>query len=282
MTKHNKKRNIGIIYELLIRHISHCLIENKKNDVKKATRIIEKRFKKGTELYKEFRLFNALAKSNITKSEIAAAILSEAKMASQRINVKKLDIEKSKLIKEINFSINDKNFYYRNIPHYREYGTIQMLLNEWRKGDNSNLKQLVEFENKMVNWLLTEKKQNNIEQEKQKLSEKQSNKLVCSIMTEKINEKYDNMTADQKDIIKMYAIYATDNNQLKLNEFLAVKKKEILSSLDNFKVSNDNQYVGNKIKGVREKINELNVKNVNDESIVKFLTAINLLKEIKE
>ena len=48
--KHNKKRNIGIMYELLLRHISVKLIENDKKGAEKATRIIETRFSKGTEL----------------------------------------------------------------------------------------------------------------------------------------------------------------------------------------------------------------------------------------
>ena len=58
--KHNKKRNIGIIYELLLRHMSHALIEGNKKQIKEATNIIERRFNKKSELYKEFRLFNAL------------------------------------------------------------------------------------------------------------------------------------------------------------------------------------------------------------------------------
>ena len=73
--KHNKKRNVGIIYELLLKHISTKLLEGNKKDAKIATRLIEKHFKKGTELYKEFRLFNALAKSNITHTHTVASIL---------------------------------------------------------------------------------------------------------------------------------------------------------------------------------------------------------------
>ena len=30
MAKHNKKRNVGIIYELLLKHVSSKLVENKK------------------------------------------------------------------------------------------------------------------------------------------------------------------------------------------------------------------------------------------------------------
>ena len=68
--KHNKKRNVGLIYELLLRHLSSRIIVNDKKGAKIATAILEKHFSKGSELYKEFRLFNALAKSlNTFKKE---------------------------------------------------------------------------------------------------------------------------------------------------------------------------------------------------------------------
>ena len=38
--KHNKKRNVGIIYELLLNHISAKLLEGKKSEAKLATKII--------------------------------------------------------------------------------------------------------------------------------------------------------------------------------------------------------------------------------------------------
>ena len=86
--KHNKKRNVGIIYELLLSNITNNLLEGKKSKAKITTKIIEKHFKKGTELYKEFRLFNALSKSHVTNTHVVASILNEAKIASKQLNEK--------------------------------------------------------------------------------------------------------------------------------------------------------------------------------------------------
>jgi len=115
MTKHNKKRNVGIVYELLLKYISSNLIEGNKVEAKKATKIIEMNFRKGTELYKEFRLFNALATSKVSNTHTVASILSEAKNAARKFNLKKLDREKSNLIKDINYKL-DKNFFYESLP----------------------------------------------------------------------------------------------------------------------------------------------------------------------
>ena len=97
IAKHNKKRNVGIIYELLVQHITSCIVQGDVKSAKKTTRIIEQRFAKGTELYKEFRLFKALANSTVSDTHIVASILTEAKRAARNIDSAKLDKEKSDL-----------------------------------------------------------------------------------------------------------------------------------------------------------------------------------------
>ena len=145
MTKHNKKRNVGIVYELLVHHITNSILEDDKQSAKKATRIIEKRFAKGTELYKEFRLFNALANSTVTDTHVVASILTEAKRAARNIDGDKLNREKSGLLRDINYIIDKKDFFHQTIPNYRHLGSIQIALNEWRK-KNPDLGVLIEFE----------------------------------------------------------------------------------------------------------------------------------------
>ncbi len=86
--KHNKKRNVGIIYELLLSNITKNLMEGKKSKAKIASKIIEKHFKKGTELYKEFRLFNALTKSHVTNTHVIASFLIEAKKKKKSLKKK--------------------------------------------------------------------------------------------------------------------------------------------------------------------------------------------------
>ena len=113
--KHNKKRNIGVVYELLIQHITSCIVEGDNKSAKVGTRLIEKHFSKEKELYKEFRLFNALANSTVSDTHIVASILSEAKRAARKIDYKKLEKEKSNLLRDINYKINKKDFFYQNI-----------------------------------------------------------------------------------------------------------------------------------------------------------------------
>lgn len=281
MTKHNKKRNVGIIYELLLRQISNDLIENNINRVKVSTKIIEKHFHKKSDLYREFRLVNALAKSDVKDTEIAAAILTEAKGASRRLNDEKIYTAKSRLIKDINHKINDNMFYHRKISNYVDYANIHSLINEWRKGDDSNLKNVVRLERKIIDILLHENKEKDVYQEKNDIDASKSNKLVVKLMTEKINNKYANMTSDQKEIIKNYALFNNPSEKGKLVSFLKERKDNCLHSINNFEKQNNNEFIGKKINAVRSKILNLNENDISDTSIVKFMTITSLIKEIK-
>ena len=277
MTKHNKKRNVGIIYELFTRHITNLVIEGKKKEVKKATKILERRFKKGTELYKEFRLFNALVNVSVSSQDKAVIVVENAKKEILRIDNKKLNQEKSKLIKEINYELKDKDFYYRSIPYYREYANLQNLFNEWRKKDHSNLKNLIEKEEKAITWLLCEKKV--IEETSTDASSTSS--LVLNIMNEKINKKYVSLTKDQKQIIRNYALYS-DTDQERFKSFLVENKTKALKEIENFKIACDNQIILEKIDNVKNKIESLNVEPNSDQEIIKFLTVSSLINELKE
>tara|TARA_R110001632_G_scaffold187076_3_gene307474 strand:+ start:98 stop:934 length:837 start_codon:yes stop_codon:yes gene_type:complete len=275
--KHNKKRNVGIIYELLLKHICTKLLEGKKKEAKKTTKLIEKHFKKNTELYKEFRLFNALAKSNITNTHTVASILNEAKIASNNLDNKLLERQKSALLKDINYNIADKDFYYRSIADYRDLGSVQLALNEWRKKDK-DVKRLVDLEVKLGELMLREKGKAN----EQKYDASHSDRLVLKIMTEKFNRRYgEELSSDQKRIIEGY-VFLSDKEPAKLQKFFAEKKTEALASLDIFEDRSKNKYLLAKLDEVRKKIEELPSNIVDDVNVIKFLTLTKMISETKK
>ena len=156
------------------------------------------------------------------------------------------------------------------------------MINEWRKGDKSNFRNLVEIEKKAIDWLLKEKNDVDITKEKSRLEASDTNRLVVKIMTEKINDKYKTLLPEQKEIIKNYALYGSDDKTKdKLTVFLNSKKQEALSLVESFHHTNQNKYISGKIEPVLEKINALDPYDVSDQSIVKFLTITKLVSEIK-
>jgi len=276
---HNKKRNVGIVYELLLRYVSDRLVESKSEEAQVALNIIEKYFNESTELYKEFRLFNALAKSTVSSSSVAAAILTEAKNAARRCDVNMLNSEKSKLIKEINYTINDSKFYYRRVPDYTMYANIQTLLNEWRKGDLSNLTNVAIHESRIVECLLSEKECDTIEEN----VDHDVDRLVVKILTEKFNKKYHNRLNDeQKDIIRTYVFSMTKDNGSSIKSKLNSIKEETVREIDSLSSTTDSDIILEKIKDVKRNIQETNSTEINDTTISKFLLISKLKNELTE
>ena len=276
---HNKKRNVGIIYELLLRNVSDNLIEGKTKEAQKALDIIQKRFDKSTELYKEFRLFNALAKSTVSNTAIAAAILNEAKNAARNCNQKSLSYEKSMLIKDINYNLKDESFYRRRIPEYKIYATIQTLLNDWRQEDRSDLSRMIQYESLVAQHLVEEKGSIDISD----VTNPDVDGLVVKIMSEKINKKYGSvLTPDQKSILQEYVFSMSEENEERIVKKLLEVKDSVLRDLESFKVYTTNNTLLQKISEVEKKIISESSGNVSDESISRFLVLVKLKEEIKE
>ena len=278
--KHNKKRNVGIIYELLVRNMTKALVANNLTHVNKIKSLIENHFNKKTELYKEYKIFSALSANVIeeNKNNIAKSMIAESKKMIKRINNVKLEKEKSNLIREINYKFG-KKFYFEHVPNYVNLATIQIALNEWKK-ETFDVKKTVLLEEKIINNLVALPKQETYKKIKEDIDKSDSNKIVMNIMTKKINEKYENMNSDQKELIKNY-VFFFENNQEKLVKMLKERKNTSLKLLKRFKNNNQSNYLNNKIDSVADNIKSIDENNISDKTIIKFLTVSQLISELK-
>ena len=99
-------------------------------------------------------------------------------------------------------------------------------------------------------------------------------------MTEKINKKYSNFSKAQKEIIQNYALYG-GSDERKFLQYLSEKKQETLKEVNTYKRNCENKVLVEKIDDVYNNIKIVDVSKISDESIVKFLTITELLKELK-
>mgnify|MGYP001254891488 CR=1 FL=1 len=278
MAKHNKKRNVGIVYELLLKHVSSKLVENKKSDAQVALDIIEKRFDHSTELFKEFRLFKALTTATANDSAVAAAIIQESKAAAKRIDGEKLEAEKGRLIHDINYKINESTFFSRSISNYKTFATIQTLINSWRSEDRTDLTKMVMYEGQLIQKLLEEKAPAPVLEE-QKTED--ADRLVIKIMTEKLNEKYaGKLTTEQKDIIKNYVFAAANDDMSEFTKYLDSIKINTLKLVSELRETTDNDIILEKVEDVKNKIESLKTDDIQDSTIQRFLQVSSLKDEL--
>ena len=275
---HNKKRNTGVIYEQLLKNVSKCLVEGDRKRAQICLNILERHFRQGTELYREFRLFNALANCEISASPVAAVIITEAKEAARHANRDSLEREKGYLIAEINRKLG-QDFYDTHFDRYRDYATIQVLLNTWRS-PSPDLGVLFDYEKKLVEAML---------RQKQSLAQDETehhgdiSALVVNIMTEKLNSKFSSsLTDQQRNVIREYVFSPPGTDQTKLKTTMSEIKRVAIRDLDDYLKRESNEYIVSHAGDVRRLLESLENDVVDDEAIVKFLTASKLSQEIKE
>tara|TARA_R110000851_G_scaffold37420_7_gene96673 strand:+ start:10130 stop:10972 length:843 start_codon:yes stop_codon:yes gene_type:complete len=270
---HNKKRNVGIIYEQLILTMSKGIVENNPIILEQAKNIIKSYFKPGTELYKEHKLFQALIKPEINDASLATAILGEAKKASRAHDFSRLEREKSKMIRDINLSFG-KSFYKTKIKEYKDFATVQTLINDWRF-ESKDFERLVEYENKAHSILIRKKTSINLNE--QKVPE--INNLVVKIMTEKFNNRYQKRLTDvQKSLIKQYVFIDVSPD---FKTTLESIKESCTASLKEYHDTCDSSLVKAKIAPVLKELNEIDTEKIDDEKFSRFMTICQLQSELQ-
>jgi len=277
---HSKKRNSLLLYEFLVRTISRALVEGDKKTSNTALKILKRRFKPGTELYKEFRLSNSLFKTTVSSEAIAVSIIGEAKQAAKNYDVKQLEREKSLLIKNINHDLGKDDFYDQHINEYKTYATIQTLINDWRDMSH-DVGRIGTYEDQLVKWLISEKQQ----PDDKILSEESpgSMRLLMKVMMKKLNEKYGGiLSVDQKALIRAYAFSTAAEDMQHVKKKLHEIKNKVITLIDdkNITESLDNEYVLNKLNETKSLINEEPLDEINDSTVTRFMLYAKLVDEL--
>ena len=77
-------------------------------------------------------------------------------------------------------------------------------------------------------------------------------------------------------------MFLSDKEPDDLKKFFETKKVEALDSLENFEDKSENRYLLSKLDEVRKKIQSLPTNNIDDTSVVRFLTLTKMISEIKK
>lgn len=274
--EHNKKRNVGLVVEFVTHYVAKMLLEGNVEKANLGIAIIRKHLRPGTALHKEYRLFNALSNSSVTNDTVAQIVIREAREAAKTHNAKQLDDEKTQLIHEINKKLHANVLYESEIPNYKLFATIQILLNAWR-GSEINPVKTAKLEENMIKHLTLEKKDVNLMEH----VNSDVDELVIKLMTNKFNDKYGNMSAIQKQIVREY-VTPTAADGIRLMGILEGVRSEAVKFL-NTKIADAtiSDFTRTKMQKVNEIILSEDISRPQDGTIVRFLGVTQLLDELK-
>ena len=178
------------------------------------------------------------------------------------------------MIKRINKTFDDSNFFNTKIPEYKSFASIQTLLSAWRNPEKHGIGRIAECEER-VSALLKEKKEiKNLED----LKVKDVDSLTTKLMVEKFNKKFKTLSGSQKRVLD--AVLTCDKKQIA--EVLTQEKEIASSSLNNLKKSETSDWILRKIDKVGLVIESLDPKDASDENVQKFMTVTHMSNLITE
>jgi hypothetical protein len=275
--KHSKYRNTGILFELLVRQTTADLIANKDS---KAVKILKKYFT-NTELGKEYALYNNVITSQKLSESKAEMLISTIIEQYKKLNKESIQKLKYNLIKEIKANYDIDEFFKAKVDNYKTLAAVYNTL-ESQNTKNVDVKQV--FLNKVVVLEhVTKSKLENIPVSKSIMEElmqedKEIRLLTYKILVEKFNEKYDNLSARQKEVLKNYIVSISDTT--KLNAYVNTQLTEIKSEILAISKKVSDQVVKIKLDEVVKLIQP--VSKIKDETISGLLQYIDLIDELNK
>ena len=277
--KHNKYKNTGILFELLVRKITSDAMNNSNS---KAASLVKKYFTK-SELANENKLYQTINNSISLSEGKAESVLSTVLDLSRKLDKAQLSKEKYNLIKEIKENFDMVDFFQAKIKSYKLLASTYVLLESHNNTKFANPESIITSKITILEHITsnpdTKMSLTPLVEDLMKL-DKGTRALTYKIMLKKYNTKFDDLTTDQKEVLKEYINSAADAPKLK--EFLNSKFEAITTILkENI---NKIKEPALKIK-IQEVINLiepiLESRKIKDDHLVALLQYLELSREIK-
>ncbi len=278
--KHNKLKNTGLLFEVLVRRITLDIIDEKTCNL---TQLLKKYFSEGKILHKELSLYNILIREKNENYNYASNLVDAVIDTRRKMSIMELKSEKYNLIKEIQrLGYNINEMMNITIPNYKHYANIYKIfrgIDDQLQSDTKYLVDYVDTKNKIVENIQTRNNDvNNISEENDmfanyKKQDKVTKLISYNLILNDFNEKYKDMGAKQKALLKQYI-----NNNLKFDvNFLNYIKSEIKTIykkiVEFVETLEDDDVLKIKLVEICNEIDKKNIKSMKkvDDAHVKLL-----------
>ena len=278
--KHSKYKNTGILFELLVRQIT---ADTLKGGDSPAIDILKEYFVK-TSLGREYKLYESVLKSNVLNEGKANIVISTILESSKGFNRTSLKKQKYNLINEIKKHYNLDVFFGAKIKNYKELAALYTLIESHNIETNTNVDQVIDNKITLLEYLTkqivnTEEVKEDVLKEFQTY-DKDLRILTYKVLLEKFNSKYDNLSIEQKQVLKEF-INAVDSTP-ELRDFYNSKINDLQAALNEEAKSIKDKATQIKVQEVAKYLVELDkTTKISNDNLVDLLQYYELVKEIK-
>ncbi len=278
--KHSKYKNTGILFELLVRQIT---ADTLKGGDSPAIDILKEHFVK-TSLGREYKLYESILKSKVLNEGRANMVVSTILETSSKFNRTSLRKQKYNLINEIKKHYNLDVFFGAKIKNYKELASLYTLIEGYNSKEASDSQQIIDNKVTLLEHL-TKQEVNTKEVKEDVLKEFQTYDkdlriLTYKVLLEKFNSKYENLSTEQKQVLKEF-INSVDSAP-GLRDFYNNKINELKTTLNKEAKTIKDKATQIKITEVAKYLVELDkTAKVDNDNLVDLLQYFELVKEIK-
>ena len=279
--KHNKIKNVGVLFELLTRQITSDTI----NGVKKspAIQIVKEYFNKNSYLLKEYNLYKALQQQKYKTDVKAEKFLDLVLQEFSKISRAKLKREKYNLIKEIKSHYNLEDFFKSRVSNYRINASIYTLLESSNSSAILNpstiMKCRIGILEHITNKQIGNKTRQTIIKEYSK-QDKDLRLLSYKILLEKFNTKYGKLGKQQQRVLREYINNISNTSTLKKYIVNEIHLINTVLKLLTEKVTDN--IVKIKLQEVQQQLNLIPEDNkVREKHLVSLMRSYDLIKELR-
>lgn len=278
--KHSKYKNTGVLFELLVRQATADTLKGADSP---AIDIIKSYFVK-SELGREYKLYESVIKSKVLNESRANVVVSTLLESSQKLNRSLLRRQKYNLIAEIKSKYNLNEFFGAKIKNYKELAALYTLIEGYNNKEQPNTDQIVDNKVTLLEFLTKQ----NVESKEVKEDvlvefekyDKDLRILTYQVLLEKFNTKYQNLSLEQKQVLKEF-INAVDSTP-SLREFYNNKISELKSTLNEEAKNVTDKATQIKVQEISKLLTELNkTDKVSNNNLVDLLQYYELIKELK-
>ena len=277
--KHSKYKNTGILFELLVRQIT---ADTLKGGNSPAINILKNYFVK-TQLGREYKLYEAIMKSKVLNETRANTLISTTLEMSKKFNRSTLRKQKYNLIKEIKKHYDLESFFGSKVSNYKEIASVYTLIESHNSKDITDVNQINNNKITLLEFLTKTEVQSKPKDEVINEFEgydKDLRQLTYRVLLEKFNDKYDNLSVEQKEILKEF-INSVDSTP-SLRNFYNKKVNILKDTLNEISKEIKDKATKIKITEVAKLLTEIDkTDKVDNDNLVDLLQYYELVKEIQ-
>jgi hypothetical protein len=270
MSKHNKKRNVGIVYQQVLRRAAEAAIDGNKAHANECIELLGRHFQHGTDLYKEYKLFSSILETGGVDEKTSERVLSIAKEVSRSIDQPTIEKQKGTFINEANRVFGKGNLFNTRVSNYRGLATVQLLLNEWRDPGTLTPTQTAEYERRLQTYMMTSKQTPSLQKESK------VDDLTVSMFRKRFDDSYGSkLTNLQKNFV---AAVAFDKHEA-VHQMISEAKTKAIDLLDQRHAGETNKLLSERYEIVRKNI--IAFDETSDNSASMAMTLFNLIEELE-